>query len=222
MTEDREEIVSVKQQVTGSPAEVTMVTEAAEVEIATSPATNPHNPTHTLTCHCPSCCKKAKLARGEQLNHKTHKAPPPRPTPPLSTHERAVVAATQRWANDAAAHYDWEHAPLEAAAERLASLRREIETGARALQQRYDTSKQVTVSCHVCHKPIPNGKWMMQKTVRNADTGLQATLFLCGQLCIARFQQNPSNYPPPGMGPTGLPTPEPPEFTKADKHKGAN
>jgi hypothetical protein len=198
-----------------------------------APPTNPYNPTHSPTCRCPSCCKKAKLARGEVIKIRSDKkpaapkaaAPPPvvAPSKPkLDTTARATVAATARWLNEAATHYDWAGAPLEEANAQLSFLRKEIEIGGRALQQRYSTSLNPTVQCHVCHKDIENGKWSQARTVRNADTGLLEQLYLCGQLCIARYQQNPGNYPS-ALGPTGLPKPEPPEFTKvAVSRKGAN
>jgi len=208
----------------------------ADVLPSEPPATpipvNPYNPTHTMGCRCPSCCKKAKLARGEPLNQRkspkssakqpnkvgSRVAASPAPHPPVDTVARAQAAAHARWEQIAAARYDWENTPLEEACQHLAALRKEIEEGGRVLQQRTSTATFKDVPCHVCHKAIPNGKWAQSRTIRNAATGLLAQIFLCSQLCISKYQQNPGNYPPDN-GPTGLPNPGLPEFAKTGKAK---
>jgi len=188
---------------------------------------NPYNPTHIPTCRCPSCCKKAKLARGELLNTKqtapaaapaatTSPAPaPPSPSPHIA---RASAAARARWDREAASQFDWEGAPLDQACDHLAHLRREIELGGRMLQQRFSTRTAATVPCHVCGKQIENGRWAQQRTVRSERTGLLEAIFLCGQLCISRYQHHPGDYPPPSeLGPTGRPKPELPAAVQAEE-----
>jgi len=172
---------------------------------------NPYNPTHRFTCRCPSCCKKAKAARGEEVA-----TPQPKIAPEVA-HKRAVVAATSRWDKEKLEQYDWENTPLEEAQLHLGDLRKELERGGKILQQRHSTRNFPDVPCAVCKQKIPNGKWMQQRTIRT--DGIIQSIFLCSQFCINQYGRNPNNFPPPNFGPTGLPDPGLSEAAKADLAK---
>lgn len=159
-------------------------------------------PGHPEHHKCPACSKSRKLGRGEIVK--------PRPSHTPVTHQNAVIAANTRWEQFRTAHYPWDTAPLKEAELHLAFLRQETQTGSRALQQRYSTSSNAAVPCAVCKSQIPNGKWLQAKTIRNPDTALLQQVFLCSQVCIAKFTKNPANYPPPSdREATGLPKPKP-------------
>jgi hypothetical protein len=118
--------------------------------------------------------------------------------------DRARKAAEARYAKEAATSYDWESAPLSEAEQHLADMRREIEKGARALLQRFDTSKDKYVPCATCRKDIQNGLWVMQKNVKDAATGLNKNIFFCSAGCINMYQPNASQHGPTTGEPTGL------------------
>ena len=120
--------------------------------------------------------------------------------------ERARLAANARYAKEAAEAYDWEHQPLLEAEQHLANLRLEVEKGARALNQRYTTANDPFVKCVRCGGNIPNGRWVMQKTLRDDATGLFKAIFFCSASCVQLYNSGTSahQHGPASGEPTGL------------------
>lgn len=216
----------VRERVSGAPAqgEADVSDTAPDVEqpqrpTAAHPEGNPFNPSHAVGCKCPSCNKKAKAARGEPAAEAT---PHPKHTPkePVDTVARAKTAAEARWLKHQQEQYDWEGTPLEVAQDHLAKLRKEIELGGRILQQRHNEATQQFVQCYICKRDIVNGKWAMNRTIRDPNTGLLQNIFLCSQSCIASATSQTSQQPPANkLGPTGLPKPATPQFVKEAEGK---
>lgn len=119
--------------------------------------------------------------------------------------ERARLAANARYAKQSAEQYDWENQPLPDAEQHLAGMRREIERGAQILHKRYDTSHNADVPCERCGGRIPNGRWVMQKSIRDPETGLVRPIFFCSGGCVNLYssQVNAAQHGPETGEPTG-------------------
>lgn len=118
--------------------------------------------------------------------------------------DRARTAAQARYTKQAESQYDWDKADLRDAEQHLGEMRREIERGARILQQRFSTANQQFVKCEVCKKDILNGRWAQSKTIRDKETNLLRNIYLCSAACIANQSYNPANHGPVSGEPTGL------------------
>jgi hypothetical protein len=138
--------------------------------------------------------KAAKQAR---------RAPPPvaKKTPPLVQHKATPKEAVEtRWQRDREARFDWDGCSLEDGEAHLGWLRRELEQGAKTIQYRFATDKQPFVPCEICHKEIPNGRWMQMLNLRNPESGVLHQVFLCSSTCITKY-----NLKRQGLTPSGQP-----------------
>lgn len=181
------------------------------------------------TCRCPWCCRRRNA---EGLPHPPKVSQPKsQPTANLASPselaspevvhdrescpcadcrrwrtDRATKAAQARYAKEAAAAFDWDHAPFADAEQHLGDMRREIERGARILQQRCSSSQQAFVQCSnpSCKADIPNGRWVKSSVVRDPATGLQKSLFFCSIACANTVSYHPEHHGPATGEPTGL------------------
>lgn len=200
------------------------------------------------TCLCPYCKGRRKRAGIPQPISKPKTKPAPQPqqaqqpeSAPAPTNinpkdiihdrencpcapckewrtERARLAANARYAKERAEQYDWENQPLLEAEQHLADMRREIERGAKLLHQRFSTSRDPDVPCINCGARIPNGRWVMQKSVRDDATGLTKPVFFCSGGCVNLYsnKQLSAQHGPTTGEPTGR-HPEQSAKARADK-----
>jgi hypothetical protein len=130
--------------------------------------------------------KRSELAKAGKLKGRARKVRPIAPTP-----STPIAAETfTKWTDD-----EWRACPYKTALQRLIDLHEDRERGVVLVTQRQSQEHIAPVySCIVCHKAVPDGRWIWKNDRRDPITGLFTSDVLCSQICHERFSNNVRYY----------------------------